>query len=188
MGKVLCEFSMSLDGYVAGPGVSSDMPMGEGGEALHAWMFSADAGPDNARAKREMVERTGAVILGRRTFDLGVAHWDGTPFPVPSFVLSHRPPPADLADGFAFVDSGIEAALRQAREAAGGRDVRLMGADVARQYLSAGQVDEVVVQLVPVLLGGGERLFPDSLTARLQPTACIATAQVTHLRYAALRE
>ena len=106
MGKVLCEFSMSLDGYVAGPGVSSDMPMGEGGEALHAWMFSADAGPDNARAKREMVERTGAVILGRRTFDLGVAHWDGTPFPVPSFVLW---PSASVAAGR--VSSSVEGAM-----------------------------------------------------------------------------
>lgn len=188
MGKVLCEFSMSLDGYIAGPGVSHDTPMGEGGEALHDWMFSADAGPDNARAKRDMVERTGAVILGRRTFDLGVAHWGGTPFPVSSFVLSHRPPPADLAEGFVFVDAGIDAALRLAREAAGERDVRLMGANVARQYLSSGQVDEIAVQLVPLLLGGGEPLFPRGLALRLQPTGCTATAQVTHLRYAVSRE
>ena len=188
MGRLICEFSMSLDGYVAGPGVSHGTPMGQGGEALHDWMFAADAGPDNARAKREMVERTGAVILGRRTFDLGVAHWDGTPFPVPSFVLSHRPPPADLADGFVFVSTGIDAALRLAREAAGERDVRLMGANVARQYLASGQVDEITVQLVPLLLGGGEPLFPGELALRLQPTECTATAQVTHLRYTVPRE
>lgn len=192
MGRLICEFSISLDGYIAGPGVSLEVPMGEGGEALHEWMFAADIGPDNVRFKREMVERTGAVIVGRRTFDVGIAHWGGTPYPAPTFVLSHRPPPKELAEGFVFVDRGIETALRLAREAAGERDVRLMGADVSRQYLAAGQVDEIVLQLAPLLLGGGERPFPDrivpdGLAARLRQTACVAAPHATHLRYAVER-
>ena len=142
-----------------------------------------DPGPDNERAKREMRERTGAVILGRRTCDLGRPHWNGTPFQVPSFVLTHRPPPADAEPGFVFVDQGVDAALRLAREAAGDRDVRLMGADVTRQYLAAGQVDEIVVQLVPLLLGGGARPFPEGMAERLQQTACVTAPRATHLRY-----
>ncbi len=183
MGKLICEFSMSLDGCIAGPGVSLDVPMGEGGEALHDWMFAADAGTDNAAAKAEMVARTGAVILGRRTFDVGVAHWNGTPYPAPAFVLSHRPPPQDVPEGFVFIDGGLEAALQQARAAAGERDVRLIGADVTRQYLAVGLVDEIVVQLVPILLGGGARPFPDGFAARLRQTACVAAPHATHLRF-----
>lgn len=187
-GKLICEFSMSLDGYIAGPGLSMDRPMGEGGEALHEWMFGDAPGPDNERAKREMRERTGAVILGRRTCDLGRPHWNGTPFPVPSFVLTHRAAPADAEPGFVFVNEpvnavGLETALRLARDAAGTRDVRLMGADVTRQYLAAGQVDEIVVQLVPLLLGGGARPFPEGVADRLRQTGCVAAPGATHLRY-----
>ena len=183
MTRVIAEFSMSLDGYMAGPGVAIDAPMGEGGEALHDWMFAADAGADNARMKRAMVERTGAVILGRRTFDLGVAHWDGTPFPVPSFVLTHRPLPEGIAPGFSTAGEGIEAALRNARDAAGGRDVRLMGGEVVRQFLAAGLVDELLVQVAPLLLGGGVRPFPDEHRGRLRQTERIAAPHATHLRF-----
>ena len=178
---------MSLDGYIAGPGVSPDQPMGEGGEALHEWMFADDPGPDNAAAREEMVAMTGAVILGRRTFELGLPHWNGTPFPAPSFVLTHRPPPVDFPDGFVFVQQGVDAALQQAQAAAGGRGVRLMGADVTRQFLAAGHVDEILVKLVPMLLGGGERPFPDSQGRRLRQTACVATPLATHLRFSVQR-
>lgn len=191
MARVVCDFSLSLDGYVAGPGVSLDTPMGEGGEALHDWMFADDAAPEDLRAKRSMVERTGAVVLGRRTYDVGIAHWNGTPFPVPCFVVTHRPLPLQRTrDGsFAFVDQGIEAALRLAREAAGDREVRLMGAEVARQCLSAGLVDEVVLQLVPLLLGAGAKLFPEGPGAPpLRQVGCIPTRRVVHLRYDVARE
>lgn len=183
MTRVIADFSMSLDGYMAGPGVAIEEPMGEGGEALHDWMFAADAGPDNARMKRAMAEGTGAVILGRRTFDLGVAHWDGTPFPAPSFVLTHRPLPAGIDPGFSAAGDGIEAALRSARDAAGGRDVRLMGGDVVRQFLAAGLVDELRVQVAPLLLGSGVRPFPEDSQGRLRQTACIAAPHATHLRF-----
>lgn len=188
MARVLAEFSLSLDGCIAGPGVAVDNPMGDGGEALHDWMFRDDAGQVNARARCEMVERTGAVVLGRRTFDAGIAHWGGTPFPAPAFVLTRRPLPAGIDPGFVAAGDGIEAALRRARDAAGTRDVRLMGADVTRQFLAAGLVDEVVVQLVPVVLGDGARPFPAGHPGRLVRTACVAAPYATHLRFDVVRD
>lgn len=185
MAGLVADFSISLDGFVAGRDPGMEQPMGEGGEALHAWMFG-DVDPVDAQIAQQMRTNTGAVILGKRTFDLGIAHWQDVPFAVPCFVLTHAelPDRRERSGTFHFVTAGLEEALRLARPAAGDRDVRLMGASTARQYLAAGLVDEIALQVVPLLLGGGERLFPaDVPVARLERIASRASARVTHVRY-----
>ena len=119
MARLVADFSMSLDGFVCGPNVGMEQPMGEGGEALHAWMFG-DVDPVDARITQQMRANTGAVILGKRTFDVGIAHWQDVPFPVPCFVLTHAalPERRELSGSFRFV-GGLEEALRLARAAAG---------------------------------------------------------------------
>ena len=183
MSKVILAFSMSLDGFVAGPGVSVDEPMGKGGEALHEWIFQSDSAVDKDMAA-ELAPRLGAVLVGRRTFDVGLGPWGDTPFPVPTFVLTHekRPPLAMKSDTFTFVTEGIESALEQARTAAGGKNIVVMGAETARQYLAAGLADEIVLQLVPILLGGGARLFDGHGGIDLETTRAIVSPTVTHLR------
>lgn len=183
MPKLFIAFSMSLDGFVAGPDIGPDQPMGRGGEQLHDWMFqSAEGSVDRAMAA-EQTARVGAVILGRRTFDLGVPHWDGTPYPAPSFVLTHEPrePMPTQTGKFSFVDNGIESALRQAKAAAGGKDVIVMGGATASQYLRVGLVDEMMLQLVPITLGGGPRLFAESGVSGWTVKRAEQTPFVTHL-------
>ena len=176
MSTVLVFASMSLDGFVAGQDVSRANPMGVGGEQLHDWMFTGVTPAD--RAVIEGVRAgTGAVVLGRRTFDVGLEHWDDVPYPAPSFVVTHRPRP-DLpqASGtFSFV-TGVEAAVERAKAVAGERTVTVMGADVQRQAMAAGLVDEVVISLVPVLLGAGAKLFDGLAPATF-------TGPVNHARF-----
>jgi dihydrofolate reductase len=191
MPQLIVAFSMSLDGFVAGPEVSVEQPMGRGGERLHDWIFKSD-GEIDAEKAREFPQRVGATIVGRRTFDVGIGPWDDTPYPAPSFVLTHeeRQPLAMKSGGFTFVNDGAESALRMARAAAGGKDIVVMGADAARQYLAAGLVDELIIQLVPVLLGGGTRLFDwsDGPPTELTPVDMIQSPSVTHLRYATSKD
>jgi dihydrofolate reductase len=190
--KLLIAFTMSLDGFIAGPDVSIEEPMGKGGERLHEWMFndSADRGVDPELAK-EMFGLVGAVILGRRTFDAGLAPWGDTPFPAPCFVLTHeRREVLPMKSGtFTFVNDGIEAALRQAKGAANGKDVLVMGADAAQQYLKAGLVDELILQIAPVLLGRGTRLFDrigdDHIELRRE--RLVGSPFVTHLKFSVVR-
>lgn len=191
MTKVVLPFSMSLDGFVAGPDAGVDQPMGRGGERLHDWLFKSSSEIDADKA-REFSQRVGATIVGRRTFDAGIGPWEDTPYPAASFVLTHemRQPLAMKSGVFTFVNDGIESALRQAREAAGGKDIVVMGADVARQYAAAGLADEIVIQLVPVLLGAGARLF-EHLTdeaIELDQIAAVESPSVTHLRYAVTKD
>jgi len=187
MAKVLLSFSMSLDGFVAGPDVDVDQPMGRGGERLHDWLFKSSSDID-AEIARENSQRVGATIVGRRTFDVGIGPWEDTPYPAPSFVLTHekRRPLAMKSGTFTFVNDGIESALRKARAAAGEKDIVVMGADAARQYVAAGLADEIVIQLVPVLLGAGTRLF-DNLTdgpIEFAQAGAVQSPSVTHLTYA----
>lgn len=188
MGRVVMAFSMSLDGFVAGPRVSVELPMGEGGERLHEWLFneSPDRGVDPEMA-RELSDSVGAVVLGRRTFDVGLGPWEDTPYPVPCFVLTHQPREKLVmpSGSFTFVNEGIESALAQGKAAAGERDVILMGANTAQQYLRAGLVDEIYIQLVPLLLGAGVRLFENLGTEaiELDMTRAIKSPFVTHLRF-----
>lgn len=188
MTKLVLPFSISLDGFVAGPGVSVAEPMGEGGEPLHDWMFKSQNGVD-AEMAREQHARVGAVVLGKRTFEVGLEPWGDTPYPVPCFVLTHeeREPLAMKSGTFTFVNDGVESALRQAKAAAGGKDVVTMGADTAQQYLTAGLVDEIVLQLVPVLMGAGMRLFDNIGREHIElvATRAVQTPHVTHLAFRA---
>lgn len=189
MTKLLLTFSMSLDGFVAGPDIGKDFPMGRGGERLHHWLFapSGETSEVDARMSRETSNRVGAVLVGRRTFDIGVELWEDTPFPVPSFVVTHEPhePLPMKSATFTFVTNGIKSALGQAREAAGGKDIIVMGAELAQQYLKAGLVDEIMIQLVPVLMGAGTRLFDNSSDqmVELVTSPALQSPTVTHLRF-----
>ena len=186
MASVVLDFSMSLDGFIAGPNVSTELPMGEGGMRLHEWLFAAPPSAVDAVAGRRMRETTGAVVLGRRTFDVGVGEWEDTPFPVPCFVVTHEPleERVEKTGTFTFMDD-LEHAVQLAKAAAGEKDVRLMGAELARQALEAGLADEIGVQLVPVLLSGGHRLFENLGTGpiELELESVIESPRVTHLHF-----
>ncbi len=183
MGKVLLDMAVSLDGFVAGPNDES------GG--LHDWFFS----PAGAEAVEESVRATGAILIGRRTYDQG-DEMDGfadSPYAVEHFVLTHDAPER-AARGemkFTFVTDGIESAIERAKTAAGGRNVAVGGgASIARQCIEAGLVDEIQVHLVPVLLGRGIRLFdlPDVGKIELEKTRVIDAPGVTHLMYRIVKE
>jgi dihydrofolate reductase len=192
MGKVVLSASMSLDGFMAGPDVDLERPMGAGGERLHEWLFDESAeGRLDAEVARETSAAIGAVVIGRRTFDVGLAPWGDVPYPVPCFVLTHESrDDLPMASGtFTFVDGSLPSALEHAQAAAGERDVLLMGASVGQQFLDLGCVDEIEIQLVPVLLGGGTRLFDHlgSEHIELERTAAIESPHVTHLRFDVVR-
>ncbi|MER6829191.1 dihydrofolate reductase family protein [Streptosporangium sp. NPDC000563] len=190
---VLLNITMSIDGFVAGPDVSVERPMGECGERLHEWLFNDDADREvDAGVHRDLSASTGAVVLGRRTFDVGVGLWKDTPFPAPSFVLTHedREELPMTSGTFTFVSDGLESAIRRAREAAREKNVLVMGgADIAGQLVRAGLVDEIQLQLAPVLLGTGVRLFdrPAGDHVELERTFVAGSARVTHLRFRVLR-
>jgi dihydrofolate reductase len=190
MPTVLAELSMSLDGYVAGPDVSSDEPMGRGGEDLHEWMFDSRSADEVQQFQTDHFSTIGAVIIGRRMADLGIGPWGDEPaFHAPVFVVTHRP--AETIDkkggtSYIFVTGGIEEALRRARDAAGSQDILVGGGgDIARQYLRAGAVQELRLHLVPVLLGAGTPLFDAETapTVRLRPVTAVGAPLVTHLTY-----
>ena len=199
MSKVVLDMSVSLDGIGAGPNPNVVDRMGVGGERLHAWFPFYDpeqeptagvpaAGEADARMVRELFAATGAVVLGKRTFDLGLEPWGGTPFPVPCFVLTHEArDDLETATGtFAFVTDGIERAVRRAQAAADDKDVLVMGGPtVAQEALRAGLVDEIRLHLVPVLFGAGTRLFDDLGTKHieLERIELIASPPATHLRF-----
>jgi dihydrofolate reductase len=211
MPGLILDISMSLDGFIAGPDADLEEPLGRGGEGLHEWIFGVkswreshgksggETGPDD-EVVEEWQSRAGATIMGRRMFSGGQGPWDDDPkasgwwgeeppFHHPVFVLTHHPrEPLPMRGGttYTFVSEGIEAALEQARTAAGEKDVGLAGgADVAQQYLAAGLLDEVQIHLVPVLLGGGVRLLDhlDPGRVKLEPTRVLESPAVTHLRY-----
>jgi dihydrofolate reductase len=185
MSKVVLDVSMSVDGFTAGPNVREREPMGDGGERLHEWM--AGNGPDSGvdiSVRRELDATVGAAVIGRRTFDLGVGPWGGTPWPgVPSFVVTHRTREDLLGDnGGTFAFDGLEAAARRAKDAARDKDVVVLGAHVARELLRAGLLDEVRIHLVPLLMGAGTPLFAGE-PAELIPEGKPVAGAVTHLRY-----
>jgi dihydrofolate reductase len=212
MARLRFTISMSLDGYVAGPQQSVKEPLGIGGEQLHEWVFPLAAwrAPhglpggevnESTAVMEESLAGIGATIMGRNMFGGHPGPWDARepwngwwgrtpPFHHPVFVLTHHPrPPLALEGGttFTFVTGGIEEALDQARRAAGGGDVALAGgARAAQQYLAAGLVDEMYLHLVPVLLGGGERLFEGagSDLHGLELVRTVAAPKVTHLKLA----
>lgn len=203
---------MSLDGFVAGPSQSVDNPLGIGGERLHQWVFPLTAwramhglqgGEVNESTPivEESLANIGATVMGRNMFGGHPGPWDvkepwngwwgvNPPFHHPVFVLTHYArEPLHLEGGttFTFVTDGIEAALEQARHAAGGKDVSLAGgASAAQQYLAAGLVDEMEINLAPTLLGSGARLFDGVGTDLhgLDLVRTVAAPKVTHLKFA----
>lgn len=190
MGSVVLEMSMSLDGFIAGPHVDVERPMGEGGERLHDWMFAGKTERETDAFQREKFKAAGAVVTGRRTYDLGEGPWgDDPPFHLPVFVLTHGARDKITKRGgttYAFVTNGIESGLRQARAVAGGKDVVVLGgASIAQQYLGAGLLDELRIHLVPILLGAGTRLFDQSSVRpiELDKTGVVDTPGVTHLTF-----
>ena len=203
---------MSLDGFVAGPAQSVENPIGVGGMRLHEWVFPLRAWRamhgmpggevnESNRVVEESMAGIGATVMGRNMFGGHPGPWDpnkpwngwwgaNPPYHHPVFVLTHHArEPSTLEGGttFTFVTDGIGAALERARGAAAGQDVSLAGgAKAAQQYLAAGLVDEMEISLVPVLLGGGERLFEnvgDALHG-LELVRTVAAPDVTHLKYA----
>ena len=187
MGKVAIDMSMSLDGYIAAP---NDVPgdgLGEDGMRLHNWGFDNEGVFEQVFGT--LIEDTGAVIMGRRTYDNSIPEWgdSGPVGDVPCFVLTHNPP-SDAPAIFTFVTDGVESALAKAREAAGDKRIGLMGADVPRQFLAAGLVDEIRIHLVDVLLGGGRRMF-EELPQRvdLRQTGLSEAGGVAHVVYQVVR-
>lgn len=190
MGKVSFNISMSLDGFINGPDVTAEEGLGKGGERLHDWAFKGD---ERNREVLASAHELGAIIAGRRTYDLSVPWWgaDGPTgeLRVPVFVVTHSVPD-DVPDGgvYTFVTGGIEEALEQAKAAAGDKGVSVMGgASTGRQYLTAGLLDEIAIHLVPVLLGGGTRMFEEGEEQRqLELVDVVDTPLATHLRYRVL--
>jgi dihydrofolate reductase len=200
-GKVFFSVSMSLDGFIAPE--SLDDLMGPQWRELHQWMFplrffrenlklgeGGEEGRDDDIARQTHL-RTGASVMGRRMFDAGEHAWpEDAPFHTPVFVVTHeKRDPWERQGGttFCFVDDGIEAALDQARSAAGERDVRIAGGGATiLQYVNAGLVDEFSIALSPVLFGSGIRLFEgvDAARVALEPVGAEPTQRVTHLTYA----
>jgi dihydrofolate reductase len=210
MSKVRLTITMSLDGFVAGPNQSQREPLGVGGEQLHEWLITLkafrerhgeDGGDVNASTPiaEQILGGVGATIMGRNMFGGGPGPWgdepwngywgDDPPYHHPVFVLTRHPrEPLELEGGttFHFATDGIESALEQARAAAEGEDVSLAGgANVVQQYLSAGLLDEMLISVVPLLLGGGARLFDnfEEPRPRLRQVEAVEAPGVTHIRY-----
>jgi dihydrofolate reductase len=210
MSRLKVNITMSLDGFVAGPDQSESDPLGVGGEQLHEWLVSlkafrethGEAGGDvNASTPmaEEILGNVGATIMGRNMFGGGPGPWgdnpwkgywgDNPPYQHPVFVLTRHPrEPLELQGGttFHFVTDGIESALEQARAAAGEMDVSIGGgANVVQQYLAAGLLNEILLSVVPILLGGGARLFESfgEPKLRLRQVEAVAAPGVTHIRY-----
>ncbi|MFD3580460.1 dihydrofolate reductase family protein [Streptomyces sp. NPDC058644] len=194
MGQVIVDISPSIDGYVAGRNISVDKPFGDAGHRLHRWIGyeSAIPTPADQEAGARMFANAGAVVLGRRMFDVGIGTWgDDGAFGMPSFVVTSRPR-QDLVKGpttFRFVTDGVAQAMCLAQEAAGNRNVVVVGgADVVRQCLAAGHVHTLHLHLVPVILGAGTPLFSGE-TPRydLETTSVTTTPHATHLTYTVKR-
>ena len=202
MGKVIFNTSISLDGYSAGPNAGTENPMGDGGDALFAWYnmgdipysMEGDVPPSMLSRQsidhlREYVSSIGAVITGRKTFDI-TDGWHGKPpGGIPFIVLTHNPPREWQYEGspYTFVTGGIEEAVRKAKEAAGSRDVAVGTASTARQCLQAGLLDEMWLDVAPVILGGGESPFEEVGPLQLEPTQVIQAPGVTHMGYRVVR-
>lgn len=184
MSTVVFDTSMSLDGYMTAAGRTAEEPMGPGGQRLVAWVSDTEYLERN-------VATLGAVIAGRTTYDTSMPWWgsDGPSGPArrPVFVVTHHAPEQSPEDGvYQFVTDGIESALRQAREAAGDKFVVVMGgADVGRQFLAAGLVDEIQIHLVPVLFGSGTPMFQplDLGHLHLELVESVESPDAVHLRY-----
>lgn len=208
MTEIALDITMSLDGYVAGPNQTLEDPLGENGMQLHEWVFGLaswrsqhglEGGERNADDDLVVrsLENVGAQVMGRRMFSGGSGPWeddpnadgwwgDEPPFRVPVFVVTHHERATrDFPNGtsFNFV-SNVEDAVSRAREAAGGKDVRIAGgASIATQCLNAGLLDRIDLHVAPILLGGGARLFDETSFRKLELVEVGGSAAVAHLHY-----
>ena len=197
MGKVTFNMTMSLDGFVAGPNDSPENGLGDGGEGLFNWYFSGDTevlmsegvpplkvSKQSAELLKEAIHKIGAGVWGRRTFDIAHA-WGGHPPGSPAFIVTHHVPQEWVYAGspFIFVTDGVESAIQQARQAAGDKDVVICTANILQQALKAGLVDEINVDIAPILIGGGVSLFDRLGTGpiNLECTQVVNAPGVTHL-------
>ena len=199
MGKVVFNMTVSLDGFVAGPNDGPENGLGDGGEALFKWYFSGDTevpisdgnmvlkvSSQSAEVLKQAFDTYGAGVWGRKTFDIARA-WDGHPPGTPCFIVTHSVPQEWTREGspFTFVTDGVESAIRQARKAAGDKDVVVCTASILQQCLNAGLMDEIHIDVAPLLLGKGVRLF-DHLTiepVELESIRVIEAPGVTHLGF-----
>ena len=204
MGKVTTGLSMSLDGFIAGPNDGPGSPLGDGGERLFAWYSGGDTeyrlpgtemvfmvSPQSAQLLGEAHTNMGVFVTGRRTFDISNGWGGSPPLGVPTFVVTHSVPQEWVYEGspFTFVTDGLESAVEQARAVAGDKNVAVGAASIAQQCIRAGLLDEIHIDLVPVLLGDGIRLF-DHLGAgpiELESNEVIEGAGVTHLTFRVVR-
>jgi dihydrofolate reductase len=198
MTDVVVDITMSLDGFVTGPNVSPGNGLGDGGMSLHDWVF--DGNDDDQLVLSESLERTGAVLIGRNTFDVidGPGGWNekmgfGGPRegiePPPNFVVTHKRPAKSrledtgVAGSFEFVTEGLEAAVARARDSADGKDVTLMGGNLSSSCLAEGLVTDVRIHLAPIVLGAGTPLFSEPSNVSLKQVSVISTPLATHLHY-----
>jgi dihydrofolate reductase len=187
MTRVICDMSISLDGYVTGPNDSRDNPFGDGAETLHDWIFNAATDEDRALVQQTL-EGAGAIVMGRTSFDKneGDGGWgDRGPLgDTPCFVVTHHEPTRAHPPIYTFVTDGVVSAIEQAKAVADDKTVGLHGATVMQQALPLGLVDEIRVHVIPVLLGGGTPLFATLDSAiRLERTQALATPAAVHLGF-----
>jgi len=186
MSHTITSISMSLDGYIAGEDISSSIPMGKGGARLHDWIFHSKTESDSL-VMAEIHETSGAVILGGHTYKTAIDEaWGGeSPFSVPAYVITHDEP-ENKVEGFEYITDGIHSALEAAKSTAEEKDVWVMGgADIVQQFINAGLLDILQINLVNVLMGQGIRLF-DNLKieqTELELLRDIDSIGVTHLKY-----
>jgi dihydrofolate reductase len=198
MAKVNAGITISLDGYITGPNDGPGAGLGDGGERLHYWVFGGpwsyeeDPRGEATGADREFLDegiaRVGAVVGGRNTYESAGAWGGQNPFGVPCFVVTHRVEDASANAGFTFAN-GVDEAVVRAREAAGGKEVFIMGgADVIRQALRGGYVEELAISIAPVVLGEGKRLFEDfNETLSLEHLGLLQSPFATHITYRVVR-
>ena len=203
MGKVTFNMTMSLDGFVAGPNDGPENGLGDGGDGLFTWYFSGDTevfmsegvpplkvSKQSAEILKEAIGSIGAGVWGRRTFDIAHA-WGGNPPGSPAFIVTHNVPQEWVKEGspFIFVTDGVESAIRQAKKAAGDKDVVICTPSILQQALKAGLVDEIHVDVAPILIGGGVSLFDQLGTGPIN-LECIQTIQapgITHLGFRVIK-
>jgi dihydrofolate reductase len=204
MGKVSMGLTVSLDGFIAGPNDGPEHPLGEGGMRLFDWFSAGDTeyglpgtemvflvSPESARMLREAHGTMGAFVTGRRTFDITNGWGGNPPLGVPTFVVTHSVPQEWAYEGspFAFVADGVESAVEQARAVAGDKTVAVGAASIVQQCIRAGLLDEIHVDLVPVLLGDGVRLFEHlGGPVELERTQVVEGVGVTHMTFRVVKE
>jgi len=194
MSKLIASITTSVDGYITGPNDGPGVGLGEGGERLHYWVFggpwSYEAEPrgEPTGADKEFLDaaimRAGAVIGGRDIYEAAEAWGGSNPWSMPFFIVTHRPEDEPKGGGFTFVD-GLDEAVRRARDAAGDKDVEIMGgANIIRQALAAGYIDELSISIAPLVLGGGKALFDGfDMSVELEPIRVLQSPFATHITY-----